>query len=85
MPHKSMQVGTNATMPYFLPRTAPRGCRVTKKAKKRATAVLMSLFSSPTSSVKFADSAFPIYRGLSSAYGSDGAGGFDQRWLCPGH
>jgi hypothetical protein len=35
---------------------------VTKKAKKRATAVLRSLFFSPISAVKCADSAFPIYR-----------------------
>jgi hypothetical protein len=38
---------------------------VTKKAKKRATAVLRLLFLSPMSAVKCADSAFPIY-GISS-------------------
>lgn len=59
-PHRNMQVGTQATMPYFLPRAAPRGCSVTKKAKKRATAVFRSLFFSPMSAVKCADSAFPI-------------------------
>jgi hypothetical protein len=49
-------------MPYLLPSAAPRGCRVTKKAKKRATAVFMAPLSSPISAVKCADSAFPIYR-----------------------
>lgn len=48
---------------------------MTKKAKKRATAVLMSLLSSPTSSVKFADSAFPIYRVSSLVCSSGTVGG----------
>jgi hypothetical protein len=59
-PHSSMQLGTHGTMPYLLPRAAPTGCSVTKKAKKRATAVLRSPLSSPMSVVKCADSAFPI-------------------------
>jgi hypothetical protein len=52
-------------MPYFLPSAAPTGCRVTKKAKKSATAVFMSPLSSPISVVKCADSAFPIYSAIS--------------------
>lgn len=60
-PQTNMQLGTHATMPYLLPSAAPSGCRATKKAKKRAMAVLMLLFLSPTSAVKCADSAFPIY------------------------
>jgi hypothetical protein len=60
-PHKNMQLGTQATMPYLRPRAAPTGCSATKKAKKRAMAVLTSLFLSPMSAVKCADSAFPIY------------------------
>jgi hypothetical protein len=61
-PQRNMHVGTHATMPYFLPKAAPSGCRATKKAKKRATAVLRSLFARPMSEVKLADSAFPICR-----------------------
>jgi hypothetical protein len=60
-PQKNMHVGTHVTMPYRRPRAAPAGCSATKKAKKRATAVLRSLFLSPMSVVKCADSAFPIY------------------------
>ena len=55
-----MQLGTQCTMPYFLPSAAPSGCKATKKAKKRATAVFMAPLSSPISAVKCADSAFPI-------------------------
>jgi hypothetical protein len=62
MPHSSMQLGTQRTMPYFLPKAAPAGCSATKKAKKRATAVLRSDLRSPMSLVKCADSALPIYR-----------------------
>jgi hypothetical protein len=61
-PQKNMHVGTQATMPYLRPSAAPTGCSATKKAKKRATAVLRSLFSRPMSAVKLADSAFPICR-----------------------
>lgn len=43
-------------------RAAPTGSRATKQTKKRATAVFTSGFSSPTSDVKCADSAFPTCR-----------------------
>jgi hypothetical protein len=49
-------------MPYLRPSAAPTGCSVTKKAKKRATAVFRSEDESPMSRVKWADSALPIYR-----------------------
>lgn len=61
IPQRIIHVGTHATMPYLLPRAAPTGCSDTKKAKKRATAVLRSPLSRPMSVVKCADSAFPIY------------------------
>jgi hypothetical protein len=62
-PHSSMHVGTQATMPYLRPSAAPAGCKATKKAKKRATAVLRSPLLSPMSVVKCADSALPICAG----------------------
>ena len=52
IPHASIQEGTQSTMPYLLPKAAPSGCRPTKKAKKRATAVFRASLSRPTSSVK---------------------------------
>ena len=52
IPHSVMHEGTHSTMPYFRPSAAPTGCKVTKKAKKRATAVLRSPFSRPISEVK---------------------------------
>lgn len=64
-PHSSMHDGTHATMPYLRPSAAPAGCSVTKKAKKRATAVLRSPFFIPISVVKCADSALPICCGVS--------------------
>jgi len=58
-----MVVGTHKAMPYRRPKAAPTGWRVTKKAKKTATAVLRSSLFRPISEVKWAVSALPIYGG----------------------
>lgn len=60
-PHKDMHPGTHFAIPYLLPKAAPTGCRITKTAKKHATAILRSSGWSPASFVKFAVSAFPIF------------------------
>ena len=49
-----MHDGTQTAMPNFLPSAAPTGCRATKKAKKKATAVLRDDGGMPTSPVKSA-------------------------------
>lgn len=51
-PHRLMQVGTQYAMPNFRPKAAPTGCRATKNAKKKASAVLRSPGESPASRVK---------------------------------
>jgi len=66
-PQRSIQLGTQSTIPYLLPKAAPSGCSATKNAKNSATAVFNAPLSSPISAVKCADSAFPIYISLATS------------------